>query len=49
MLHLLLKLKMKQQVATSTDMAVSTTKITDYNTGVTWLIVLRRGSQLYHV
>ena len=46
MLHLLLKLKMKQQVA---DMAVSTTKITDYNTGITWLIILGRGSKLYHV
>lgn len=43
MLHLLLKLKMRQQVATSIDMAVSTTKLTDYNTGITWLIMLGGG------
>ena len=49
MLHLLLKLKMKQQVATSIDMPVSTTELTDYNTGITWLIILGGGSKLYHV
>ena len=43
MLYLLVKLKMKQQVATSTDMAVGTTKLTDYNTGITWLIIWREG------
>jgi hypothetical protein len=30
---------MKQQVATCTNMAVSTTKLKDYNIGVTWLII----------
>ena len=49
MLHLLLKLKMKQQVATSIDMPVSTTELTDYNTGITWLIISGGGSKLYHV
>jgi len=40
MLYLLLKLKMKQQVATSTHITVSTTKLTDYSICITWLIIL---------
>ena len=31
---------MQQQVGTSIDMAVRTTELTDYNIGVTWLIII---------